>query len=166
MFIYFVYYCYSFFFRDDFVLHKIEALEKEPREVKETAEHQRRLANLVEEQLDLQVNAVIPGSADFVTDDSEFALYRVVIFRAAKQSFELDCNSKSQTRIIVREYTFKDGQSAADSAEVSKLTTEETASKAGLKRWSITAFSEAYRAWIHLKAIRLRRVSAALWSAP
>jgi len=35
------------------------------------------------------VNAVVPDSAELVTEDTEFALYRVVIFKSARQSFEL-----------------------------------------------------------------------------
>jgi len=78
---------------------------------------------------------VVPKSAVLVAQDTEFELYRVVIFRTGRHSFELDCNSKAQTRITVREYAYKDGQSAAETAEVVKLTEDEKEARKKLKLW-------------------------------
>ena len=80
---------------------------------------------------------MVPKSAVLVDQDTEFELYRVVIFRTGRHSFELDCNSKAQTRIIVREYAYKDGQSAAETAEVVKLTEDEKEAKKKLKLWCV-----------------------------
>lgn len=137
--------------RDRFVLHEIEALERD----KEAPDYEKRKQALVEQQLSMQVNAVVPESAELVTEDTEYALYRVVIFKSARQSFETDINSKSSVRVIVRDYTYREGQSQADQDEVNKLQADEKESKKELKRWCISYFSEAYRAWIHLKTIRV-----------
>ena len=67
------------------------------------------------------------------------------------KSFEMDINSKSSVRVIVRDYSYKEGQSDADKEEVRKLEADEKESKKELKRWCISYFSEAYRAWLHLK---------------
>ena len=99
----------------------------------------------------MQCNAVVPESAELVTEDTEFSLYRVVLFKSARQSFEMDINSKSSVRVIVRDYSYKEGQSDADKEEVRKLEADEKESKKELKRWCISYFSEAYRAWLHLK---------------
>jgi V-type H+-transporting ATPase subunit C len=141
--------------RDRFVLHEIEALERDYKDSQDAPEYQKRKQALMEQQLNMQVNAVVPDSAELVTEDTEFALYRVVIFKSARQSFELDINSKSSVRIIVRDYTYREGQLDADRAEVTKLEADEKDSKKELKRWCISYFSEAYRAWIHLKTIRV-----------
>lgn len=165
----------------------LQALERD----KDAPDYEKRKQALVEQQLNMQCNAVVPESAELVTEDTEFALYRVVLFKSARQSFEMDINSKSSVRVIVRDYSYKEGQSDADKEEVRKLEADEKESKKELKRWCISYFSEAYRAWIHLKVKskvklmmeiregkdtnfqsttqdypRLRRVRAALRSTP
>lgn len=134
--------------RDRFILHEIEELEKD------VPDYEKRRAVLIERQLDMQVNGVVPESADLVVEDTEYALYRVVIFKSARNSFEQDCNAKSTSRIIVRDFSYNENQAADEHNEVSKLNADESTAKGLLKRWATTGFSEAYRAWIHLKTIR------------
>jgi hypothetical protein len=137
--------------RDQFLLHEIESLDRD----KDQVDYDKRRAELVEQQLSMQVNAVIPGSEMEVAEDGDYTLYRVVLFKSARLSFEMDCNSKMSVRVIVRDYAYQDGLKDQEEQEEAKLSREEEHSKQQLKRWLMTTFSEAYRAWIHLKIVRV-----------
>ncbi|EKX44793.1 hypothetical protein GUITHDRAFT_109219 [Guillardia theta CCMP2712] len=99
-----------------------------------------------------EINGVVPGSAKELASDSEYSLYRVVVFRMAEDEFKTEARNG---RVTVRDFTYQDGQQRADEEELSKLKKEESQAKGKLERWSTTSFSECFRAWIHLKAIRV-----------
>jgi len=139
------------FFKKKFVEYDIESLSPED------PNYEAEKKSLMERQLSMQVNAVVPKSAgeDPIDEDTEYALFPVVIFKCARQSFEADCNSKSTSRVIVRDYTFKENQDSHDQAEATKLAADEGVARGHLKTWAETSFSECYKAWIHLKVIRV-----------
>ena len=138
-------------FKKKFVEYDIEALSPED------PNYESEKKSLMERQLSMQVNAVVPKSAgeEPIAVDSEYELYPVVIFKCARQSFEADCNAKSTSRVIVRDYTFKENQDTQDQAEATKLAADEGVARGHLKTWAQTSFSECYKAWIHLKVIRV-----------
>jgi V-type H+-transporting ATPase subunit C len=60
-----------------------------------------------------------------------------------------------QVRSVVRDCAFKEGHKEEEKEELKKLKEDELAARKKLKTWAQTHFSEAYRAWMHLKTIRV-----------
>jgi len=137
-----------------FLLHKIEELDKE------SSNYESEKQRLMVRQLELQTNAVVPGSAgdknhpDPIAEDSEYCLFPVVIFKTARQSFEQDANQKSSVRIIVRDFTYHDEQDKTEANDARKLELDERSAQEKLKKWAETTYSESFTAWMHLKCIR------------
>uniref|UniRef100_A0A7S0W371 V-type proton ATPase subunit C n=1 Tax=Hemiselmis tepida TaxID=464990 RepID=A0A7S0W371_9CRYP len=98
------------------------------------------------------INAVVPKSALKLDEDNEFELYRVVVFKTAEEEFK---SKARENRMTVRDFVYTDGQATADSDERTKLKQDTEKAWSGLVRWSKTSYSEAMRAWVHLKAIRV-----------
>mmetsp|Transcript_34626 Transcript_34626/g.54057 ORF Transcript_34626/g.54057 Transcript_34626/m.54057 type:complete len:259 (+) Transcript_34626:623-1399(+) len=99
-----------------------------------------------------KLNGVVPRSAMKVTEDPEYELWRVVVFRAAEEDFK---NKAREGRVTIRDFTFQEGQAAVDSQELTKLKSDTERAWSALVRWAKTSYSEAFRAWIHLKTIRV-----------
>jgi len=96
------------------------------------------------------VEFVLPRSALIIEEDNEFCLYRVVMFRKVAEDFK---NAAREKKFIVRD--FKYDQNKAGKTDKKKLDAEKEKLRKALIRWCKTNFSEAFIAWIHLKAIRV-----------
>jgi len=93
---------------------------------------------------------VVPRSADLISEDSEFGLYRIIIF---KKCFDQVKASVREARYILRDFKFDPNHSVQEDKK--KLEMEKDRQKKNLVRWCRTNFSEAFVAWTHLKAIRI-----------
>jgi V-type H+-transporting ATPase subunit C len=100
----------------------------------------------------VKLNGVVPRSAMKVEEDQDFELYRVVVFRNSEEEFKTKAR---ENRLTVRDFSFAEGQAAADGAERQKLKTDTEKSGQQLQRWAKTAYTETFRAWMHLKAVRV-----------
>jgi V-type H+-transporting ATPase subunit C len=74
----------------------------------------------------------------------------VSLFRKVVDDFKNACREK---KYIVREFAFDAEKSKG--GEKKKLEAERETQKKNLVRWCKTNFSEAFVAWVHLKAIRV-----------
>lgn len=142
------------------IIEKIEKLDSS------AVDFQSKREDLLQKQLEKQVNGTVPGSAKEMTSDQEYTLVRVVIFKSARQSFEQDCLSKMTVRSVVRDCAFKEGHKEEEKEELKKLKEDELAARKKLKTWAQTHFSEAYRAWMHLKTIRVFTESVLRYGLP
>jgi len=96
-------------------------------------------------------NFVLPRSTKILTEDSEFGLFTVTLFRRVVEDFK---NIAREKRFMVRDFKVEeDGKSGKE--ERNKLITEKDRQKRNLQRWCKTNFAESFIAWIHLKAIRV-----------
>lgn len=93
---------------------------------------------------------VIPRSAQMIKEDGEYQLWTVSIFRKVSDDFKNACR---ENKFVVRDYTFDPVKNTG--ADKKKLEAEKDKIKKNLVRWCKTNFSEAFVAWIHLKAIRV-----------
>jgi len=93
---------------------------------------------------------VVPRSALLIVEDSDYAIYRVVLFKKNAEQFKSAAREK---KYMVRDFTYDPSRSAKE--ERKKLDLEREKQKKALTRWCKTYFSEAFTAWIHLKAIRV-----------
>jgi len=98
-------------------------------------------------------NFVVPRSSKVVSEDNDYALVSVVLFKRVVDDFKTACRSKG---FQVREYKTPSTESGdMSAAQVEQLKRDVESKKAGLEQWSKTAFEEAFSSWVHLIAIRL-----------
>jgi len=96
------------------------------------------------------VEYVLPRSALLIEADSDYSLYRVVLFRKYAEDFK---NAAREKKFIVRDFKFDPNKSGK--SDKKKMDAEKEKLRKALIRWCKTNFSEAFIAWIHLKAIRV-----------
>jgi len=93
---------------------------------------------------------VVPRSADVIAEDSEYGLFKVIIFKQCIDEFKTGCRDQ---RYTLREFKFDPNHSVKEDKK--KLEMEKDRQKKNLIRWCKTNFSESFVAWVHLKAIRI-----------
>jgi len=93
---------------------------------------------------------IVPESSELISEDNEYGLWSITLFRKFIDEFKGACREKKFT---VREYSFDENKNKG--GDKKKLEAEKEKLKKGLIRWCKTNFSEAFVAWIHLKAIRV-----------
>lgn len=93
---------------------------------------------------------IVPRSADLVTEDMEYCLYKIVLFKQCFDEFKTNCREQ---KYIIRDFKFDPNHSVKEDKK--KMEMEKDKLKKNLIRWCKTNFSEAFVAWIHLKAIRV-----------
>jgi len=103
---------------------------------------------------------VVPQSSELIFEDNEYGLWSVTLFRKFVDEFKGACRERKFT---VREYNPDDKQKGGDKK---KLEAEKDKLKKGLIRWCKTNFSEAFVAWVHLKAIRVFAESVLRYGLP
>eukprot|EP00002_Diphylleia_rotans_P011371 TRINITY_DN2249_c0_g1_i1.p1 TRINITY_DN2249_c0_g1~~TRINITY_DN2249_c0_g1_i1.p1 ORF type:complete len:316 (-),score=53.94 TRINITY_DN2249_c0_g1_i1:68-1015(-) len=93
---------------------------------------------------------VVPRSTKLLISDAEYSLYRVVLFKRIVDDFKLAAREK---RFTVRDFDpCSLEKSLGQKLQISS--TYETVSEL-FQKWCVVNFSECYRTWIHLKAIRI-----------
>uniref|UniRef100_V5HKC1 V-type proton ATPase subunit C n=1 Tax=Ixodes ricinus TaxID=34613 RepID=V5HKC1_IXORI len=97
---------------------------------------------------------VVPKSSQLVYEDQEHGLFTVTLFFKVVEEFRLHCR---ENKFVVREFcvTYEFGVSLAGKNEIAKLESDKKKQHGLLIRWLKVNFSEAFTAWIHVKALRL-----------
>lgn len=109
---------------------------------------------------------VVPRSGKIITQDNEYAIMRVVLFRRVADEFKQGCRTKGcQTR----EYNLSENEPNSSNQTASALREMEDemeAKKADLEAWCRNSYGEAFSAWIHLCAVRLFAESVLRYGLP
>lgn len=95
---------------------------------------------------------IVPRSSQLITQDNEYGLYTVTLFKKVIDEFKLHAREK---RFIVRDFIYDEEQLAAGKSEITKLATDKKKQFGPLVRWLKVNFSECFCAWIHVKALRV-----------
>jgi len=95
---------------------------------------------------------IVPRSSKKITEDGEYALYNITLFRRAIGEFKTEC---SKRRYIVREFEYSEDVLKSDKEAFAQLDQEKRKTYPILFKWLKVNFSEAYSAWIHIKALRI-----------
>eukprot|EP00967_Tisochrysis_lutea_P131775 scaffold229337_cov33-Tisochrysis_lutea.AAC.2 len=95
---------------------------------------------------------VVPLSAKAISEDSEYVLFGVTLFKKSLEQFKNACREK---RFAVRDFTFDAEQVAADEAKRANDESEYSRQNALLANWCAINYSEALIMFLHLKAIRV-----------
>jgi len=104
---------------------------------------------------------VVPRSGILIAEDSEYGLYRVIVFKNSIDEFKHAARDK---KYVVRDYVYDPNHNAKEDKK--KLEAEKDKLKKTLIRWCKTNFSESFSAWIHLKAIRVFVESVLRYNLP
>lgn len=98
-------------------------------------------------------NFVVPRSSEQVpTDDGEYDLFTVTLFRKIIDDFKKQARDR---KFIVRDFEFNPTETEAGAEEVGRLEADMKRKGAQMLNWSKVSFSEAFSAWIHVKALRV-----------
>ncbi|KYQ46768.1 V-type proton ATPase subunit C [Trachymyrmex zeteki] len=95
---------------------------------------------------------IVPRSTQLITQDSEYGLFTVTLFKKVMDEFKLHSREK---KFIVRDFIYNEEELAAGKNEITKLVTDKKKQFGPLVRWLKVNFSECFCAWIHVKALRV-----------
>ncbi|XP_026139140.1 V-type proton ATPase subunit C 1-A isoform X2 [Carassius auratus] len=95
---------------------------------------------------------VVPRSTNLLFEDQESGLFSVTLFRKAIDDFRLKAR---ENKFMLRDFQYNEEELKADKEEMTRLSTDKKKQFGPLVRWLKVNFSEAFIAWIHIKALRV-----------
>ncbi|GAB1299321.1 V-type proton ATPase subunit C 1 [Apodemus speciosus] len=104
-------------------------------------------------QYETLAEMVVPRSSNVLSEDQDSYLCNVTLFRKAVDDFR---HKARENKFIVRDFQYNEEEMKADKEEMTRLSTDKKKQFSGpLVRWLKVNFSEAFIAWIHIKALRV-----------
>ncbi|MGH0120672.1 UNVERIFIED_CONTAM: hypothetical protein FKN15_035058 [Acipenser sinensis] len=122
---------------------------------------------------------VVPRSTKKIMEDSEGGLFTVTLFKKAVDEFKAKARENNESyllylekrkvlaidqkrsgagfdsRFAVREFNFNEKELQSEKEEMTRLAADKKQQYGPLLRWLKVNFSEAFIAWIHVKALRV-----------
>ncbi|KAG8580170.1 hypothetical protein GDO81_007182 [Engystomops pustulosus] len=95
---------------------------------------------------------VVPRSTKLIAEDTEGGLFTVTLFRKVIDDFKYKAR---ENKFMVREFYFNEKELQSEKDEIIKLAADKKQQYGPLLRWLKVNFSEAFIAWIHIKALRV-----------
>ncbi|XP_039086967.1 V-type proton ATPase subunit C 2 isoform X4 [Hyaena hyaena] len=95
---------------------------------------------------------VVPRSTKLITEDNEGGLFTVTLFRKVIDDFK---TKAKENKFTVREFYYDEKEIKREREELSRLLSDKKQQYGPLLRWLKVNFSEAFIAWIHIKALRV-----------
>ncbi|XP_073677963.1 V-type proton ATPase subunit C 1-B [Garra rufa] len=106
---------------------------------------------------------VVPRSTKLLFEDHESGLFSVTLFRKAIDDFK---HKARENKFMVRDFQYNEEEMKADKEEMTRLSTDKKKQFGPLVRWLKVNFSEAFIAWIHIKALRVFTESVLRYGLP
>ncbi|XP_006140884.1 V-type proton ATPase subunit C 2 isoform X2 [Tupaia chinensis] len=95
---------------------------------------------------------VVPRSTKLIAEDNEGGLFTVTLFRKVIDDFKIKAK---ENKFTVREFYYDENEIRREREEVTRLLSDKKQQYGPLLRWLKVNFSEAFIAWIHIKALRV-----------
>ena len=95
---------------------------------------------------------IVPRSSHLIFEDNDHGLFTVTLFNKVVDEFKAHAR---ENKFVVRDFQYNEEDIAAGKNEIAKLETDMKRQYQVLLRWLKVNFSEAFIAWIHVKALRL-----------
>jgi len=95
---------------------------------------------------------VVPRTSHLISQDDEFSLFSVAIFRRVHDDFIQKCR---ENKFIVREFVYSEDEAAKQQRDLETAAVTEKELWTELLRLARTNFSESFQILVHLKVIRL-----------
>ncbi|NXD18805.1 VATC1 ATPase, partial [Spelaeornis formosus] len=103
-------------------------------------------------QYETLAEMVVPRSSSVLFEDQDSYLCNVTLFRKAVDDFK---HKAREYKFMVRDFQYNEEEMKADKEEMNRLSTDKKKQFGPLVRWLKVNFSEAFIAWIHVKALRV-----------
>ncbi|MEJ1287314.1 ATPase H+ transporting lysosomal V1 subunit C2 [Cricetulus griseus] len=87
-----------------------------------------------------------------IAEDNEAGLFTVTLFRKVTEDFKVKAK---ENKFIVREFYYDEKEIKREREEMTRLLSDKKQQYGPLLRWLKVNFSEAFIAWIHIKALRV-----------
>ncbi|XP_067559792.1 V-type proton ATPase subunit C 2 isoform X2 [Pseudorca crassidens] len=95
---------------------------------------------------------VVPRSTKLIAEDNECGLFTVTLFRKVIDDFK---TKAKENKFTVREFYYDEKEIKREREEMTRLLSDRKQQYGPLLRWLKVNFSEAFIAWIHIKALRV-----------
>lgn len=95
---------------------------------------------------------VVPRSTKLIAEDKEGGLFTVTLFRKVIDDFK---TKAKENKFTVREFYYDEKEIKREREEMTRLLSDKKQQYGPLLRWLKVHFSEAFVAWIHIKALRV-----------
>ncbi|KAJ1834983.1 Vacuolar ATP synthase subunit C [Coemansia sp. RSA 2706] len=95
---------------------------------------------------------VVPRSSAKLAEDSEYALYSVVVFKRVIDEFS---NKARDARFIVRDFVYDEDAMQRDRELATSVVEQEEELLDNISEWLKGTFGDVVSAWIHIKALRV-----------
>ncbi|XP_063110364.1 V-type proton ATPase subunit C 2 isoform X4 [Cavia porcellus] len=95
---------------------------------------------------------VVPRSTKLIAEDTEGGLFTVTLFRKVINDFK---TKAKESKFMVREFYYDEKEIKREREEMTRLLSDKQQQYGLLLRWLKVNFSEAFIAWIHIKALRV-----------
>ncbi|XP_039743786.1 V-type proton ATPase subunit C 2 isoform X3 [Pteropus medius] len=95
---------------------------------------------------------VVPRSTKLIAEDKEGGLFTVTLFRKVIDDFK---TKAKENKFTVREFYYDETEIKREREEMTRLLSDKKQQYGPLLRWLKVNFSEAFIAWIHIKALRV-----------
>lgn len=95
---------------------------------------------------------IVPRSSQLLFEDNDHGLFNVTLFQKVVDEFKVKAREK---KFVVRDFEYNEEDIAKGKNELAKLEKDKNKQHQFLFRWVKVNFSEAFIAWIHVKALRL-----------
>ncbi|XP_016076586.1 PREDICTED: V-type proton ATPase subunit C 2 isoform X2 [Miniopterus natalensis] len=95
---------------------------------------------------------VVPRSTKLITEDKEGGLFTVTLFRKVIDDFKTKAR---ENKFTVREFYYDETEIKREREEMTRLLSDKKQQYGPLLRWLKVNFSEAFIAWVHIKALRV-----------
>ncbi|XP_073488936.1 V-type proton ATPase subunit C 1-like [Aquarana catesbeiana] len=103
-------------------------------------------------QYETLAEMVVPRSSSVLSEDQDSYLCNVTLFRKAVDDFR---HKARENKFVVRDFQYNEEEMKADKEEMNRLSIDKKKQFGPLVRWLKVNFSEAFIAWIHVKALRV-----------
>lgn len=95
---------------------------------------------------------IVPRSSQLIWEDNDHGLFNVTLFQKVVDEFKVKARER---KFVVRDFEYNEEDIAKGKNELAKLENDKKKQHQFLFRWVKVNFSEAFIAWIHVKALRL-----------
>jgi len=95
---------------------------------------------------------IVPRSSLLINEDNDHGLFTVTVFNKVIDEFK---HHARENKFVVRDFNYDEAEIQAGKTEVEKLESDKKRQFGILIRWLKVNFSEAFVAWMHVKALRV-----------
>eukprot|EP00898_Chlorokybus_atmophyticus_P008580 jgi/Chlat1/8723/Chrsp9S08577 len=106
---------------------------------------------------------VVPRSSKLIAEESDYALFTVVLFKKVVDSFKIAARDRS---FQVREYEHNAEAASSKGEAAQRMKQEMELKQSNLVQWCQAAYGEVFSDWMHLLAIRIFTESILRYGLP